>query len=101
MVETCHLVNFYRFLPTASGLLPCLDMPGRPLLHCFHHAPLHYLSGQVPLTPLPDEVRTKQDPPEGHTQDHLRLAPVHRNESSSQPHVFSGTNPILHVYFRL
>lgn len=82
-----------RFLPTASCVLPGLDLPRRPLLHGFHYASVHHLRGPLPLPSLPDEVRAEQDTKTSHPQDHLRLAALHRHEPPTQPHVLTG-NPL-------
>lgn len=80
-----------RVLPAAARLLPRLDLPGRAVLHRQHHAPLHHQRGPLPQPTLSHEVRPQQDSQKSHAQDCVRVAVVHRHESTSLLDVLSGT----------
>lgn len=93
----CHWISWltcdaHRVLPAAVNLLSGMDLPRRAVLHGLHHAPVHHQCGPLPQLAVPHEVWAQQDQEESHSQDCLRVAPLHRHEPTALPHVLSGND---------
>lgn len=79
-----------RVLPVRCRLLSRLDVPGRFILHCVHHASMHNQCGPLFEPQVPHEVWAQQNSETRHSQNHVRVAAVYCHESSPQPHVRAG-----------
>lgn len=66
-------------------------MSGRPLLHRLHNASVYNQRGPISFAEVPHEIRTQQVTKTSHSEDYLRVAVIHRHESTSELDVFQGT----------
>lgn len=85
-LPSCHLAFNPDTFPSLSRLrlaspqrsLSHLDLPGRALLHCLHHAPVRHLSGPIRRDPQPHRAQPLQLQNQSHDEDRRCLDHIHR-----------------------
>lgn len=85
-LPSCHLAFNPDTFPSLSRLrlaspqrsLSHLDLPGRALLHCLHHAPVRHLSGPIRRYPQPHRTQPLQLQNQSHDEDRRCLDHIHR-----------------------
>lgn len=76
--NTCPSLS--RRLASPQRSLSHLDLPGRALLHCLHHAPVRHLPGPIRRYPQPHRAQPLQLQNQSHDEDRRCLDHIHRWE---------------------
>lgn len=85
----CSLCLCRSFSATV-GTLPGLDMPGRPVLHSKHHAPVHNFDRSISVIAVSDAIWPQQNEKACNGENYFRMASVDCYESAIESDVFKG-----------
>lgn len=81
---------FCRSFSAPVGTLSGLDMPGRPILHSKHHAPVHNFDRSISVIAVSDAIWPQQNEKTCNCENYFRMASVDCNESAAESDVFKG-----------
>lgn len=65
-------------------------MPGRPVLHSKHHAPVHNFDRSISVVAVSDAIWPQQNEKTCYSENYFRVASVDCNESAAEFDVFKG-----------